>query len=726
MVPFLPASIIKASRHETPEPLQLKIDCPDQSEPLLPAGLHGHIFIVAPLPPRTSAQPFQLGERSAVNGDGIVYRISFQAGRATLKTAIAKTPCYYADLASQLLKDYRDWEFRDGGVARLSLILGNRNQLNTAFLKTNRRLFITYDAGRPYSIDPETLELVEPLGNTAEWRPLLALPIQQIFEPYSSSAHPVCTISSSGQDSSAEEVFIVNYSSGYNGRFHVPANRLFNWFSDQINQAAKRAESLFSPQTAANHTAIWGAFTDLLRCRPQAADHSKPEYGLERWQLQLADGSPVVIEQSVHQMAITQDYIILGDLAFGLEYSQIFSPYFLGFLWSPRFQEAWYSNFLGKWLYSVFLQLKQVQPFTNFYVIRRADLDQRPDPVSESQPEQPRRLTALKLAIPRAVSHFAVDYQNLDDQLTFHVGHHNGLDPTEWINEYDQPVNPEAKGCLRTDLRGVLVGTTDLGSFGRYVFDAKTGTLLNSKSVAAPGNSPDLPPLANSWVPAVYSHADLNPAQEQVQKIYWISWGFSWEVLPQRIYDAYRFREYREVPLVSLPNTDLPPTLLCLDTVQMQIVDAYALPPGHALFSPQFIPDSDSTQPGFVACVVLADDSKDPNRPGDQIWIFQADCLKQGPICKLHYPDLNLGLTLHSTWLSEQEFERCCYPSASERRERRSRSFKVDYAARIQQNTWSNLLQQGRMAEFFNKYVVEHFMQQKAEQEVLRSISKGR
>lgn len=664
-----------------------------------------------------------MGERSAVNGDGMIYRLSFQEGRATLKTAIAKTPCYYADLASQSLEAYKDLEFRDGGVARLNLILGNRNQLNTAFLKTNQRLFVTYDAGRPYSIDPETLELVEPLGNTTEWRPLLSLPIQQPFEPYSSSAHPVCTIPISGQDS-PEEVFIVNYSSGYNGRFHVPVNRLFNWFSDQLNQVAKRAESLFDSQADTNRTAIWGAFTDLLRCRPQIADRSQPEYSLERWQLQLADGSPVVIEQSVHQMAITQDYIILGDLAFGLEYSQIFSPYFLGFLWSSRFQEAWYSNFLGKWLYSVFLQLKQVQPFTNFYVIRRADLDRRPD--TELQPDRPRLLTTIKLAIPRAVSHFAVDYQNPQDQLTFHVGHHNGLDPTEWINEYDQPVNPEARGCLRTDLRGVLVGTTDLGTFGRYVFDAKSGTLLNSENIGAPGNHPDLPPQANSWMPAVYSHADLTPTQTQIEKIYWISWGFSWEVLPQRIYDAYKFREFREMPLASLPDTDLPPTLLCLDTAQMKVVDAYALPPGHALFSPQFIPDSDPTQPGFVACVVLADDAEDPNRPSDQIWIFQADNLKQGPICKLHHPDLNLGLTLHSTWLSEQEFERCCYATASERRERRSRSFEIDYAARIQQGNWINNLQQGRLAEFFNGYVIDHFVQQTSEQEVLRSISKGR
>ena len=37
-----------------------------------------------------------------LNGDGMLYRLGFEAGRALLKTRMMKPPCYYADLATQL------------------------------------------------------------------------------------------------------------------------------------------------------------------------------------------------------------------------------------------------------------------------------------------------------------------------------------------------------------------------------------------------------------------------------------------------------------------------------------------------------------------------------------------------------------------------------------------------------------------------------------------------
>jgi hypothetical protein len=51
--------------------------------------------------------------------------------------------------------------------------------------------------------------------------------------------------------------------------------------------------------------------------------------------LVLADGpqkgQPVIVEQSLHQIAITERFIILADIAFKMEFSQIFSPFLLDF-----------------------------------------------------------------------------------------------------------------------------------------------------------------------------------------------------------------------------------------------------------------------------------------------------------------------------------------------------------------------------------------------------------
>jgi hypothetical protein len=37
---------------------------------------------------------------------------------------------------------------------------------------------------------------------------------------------------------------------------------------------------------------------------------------LKRWKLILPDGSPVKIEQTIHQIGVTKDYVVLMDTAF--------------------------------------------------------------------------------------------------------------------------------------------------------------------------------------------------------------------------------------------------------------------------------------------------------------------------------------------------------------------------------------------------------------------------
>ncbi|QYO64341.1 carotenoid oxygenase family protein [Leptolyngbya sp. 7M] len=307
MKAFVPSSVSKASRTEGTWTLV------PQANQTLPAGLDGHGLIVAPLPPPED-QP-QRGERAFPNGDGMIYRLSFENETAKLTTAIAKTPCYYADLAAQYDKRYKSLAFRDGGVVRMSLALGSRNQLNTAFLKTNRRLLITYDAGRPYTLDPQTLEVVEPIGATKDWIIILGglLPISNIFQPYSGSAHPVCVPPKQpNSKQEPDEGFIVNYSSGYNGKFKVPVNRFLNRFFKCINQIKLGPKRLFTKDEKINSNEYWGRFTDLIRYKSGAnPDQSKLEFKVERWRLQLPDGQPVVIKQSVHQMGITEKFIIL-------------------------------------------------------------------------------------------------------------------------------------------------------------------------------------------------------------------------------------------------------------------------------------------------------------------------------------------------------------------------------------------------------------------------------
>ncbi|MBF2075082.1 MAG: carotenoid oxygenase family protein [Synechococcales cyanobacterium C42_A2020_086] len=744
MKSFVPLSVTQASRREDEWPLEAY----DLKPGVSLDDLSGHVFVVAPLPPGEKAIA---GERAFANGDGMVYRLSFAAGKVMLKTRMAKTPCYYADLVAQYGKPFKRYAFRDGGVPRLTLQLGSRNQLNTAFQKTANRLLITYDAGRPYTFDPEAMEVVEPVGKTKDWIMIFfgLLPVPKIFQIYSGSAHPVADPPTSNEKgtSASRDTFIVNYSSGYSGRFRTPVNRVLNALFKRINQLKQTGKVTFgrNRQQRLSGNERWGSFTDLIRWQSDGST--------ERWRLvlpkdnstrsavadqpvDLSNHPPVVIQQSVHQMGLTEDYVILGDLQFGLEYSQIFSPFYLGWLSTDWFTSQWFSQPLGAKLYSIFLQLFKSTAFTDFYVVRRADLT-----AGGQADEPPQFVTATRLSLPRTVSHFAVDYSNADNKLVFHVGHHNGLDPTEWINRYDLPVkNAKSRHYLRHDLQGLMVGTTDLGSFYRYEFDAKTGALLSSKGISEPGSDQS---KANSWLPSVYTHRDLqvapsdaDPSSAQVNHIYWMSWGFSWELIPQRIYDAYKEREYREIPVANLPSEDLPPTLLRLDTEQMTIADAYAFPQGYAAFSPQYIPSkTDASElAGYISCVVLADDPEQADRANDEFWIFKAGDLKAGPVCRLrHAEKLNLGLTLHSTWLSEADFEQYRY-SAAERRQKREKTVHEDYDEAVYlagnrslprqfrrlirglNNLAATLGRQKTVRELFDEWIYPHFVEQTLEE----------
>jgi hypothetical protein len=92
---------------------------------------------------------------------------------------------------------------------------------------------------------------------------------------------------------------------------------------------------------------------------------------------------------------------------------------------------------------------------------------------------------------------------------------------------------------------------------------------------------------------------------------------------------------------------------------ELSIVDSYQFPEGHIALSPQFIPSKSSSDQsaqnsfdqtdGYLVCLVQYGEITQPT----EVWIFDATNLKDGPLCKLSHPELNIGFTVHSTWLEE-------------------------------------------------------------------------
>ena len=117
-----------------------------------------------------------------MNGDGFVFKFDFSDGEDVhLTTRIMRPPDFYADHATRYggpaSKDekFAHYGFKNLGISRMSFHLGSRNFLNTAFQPlqfkgdSGTAILTTDDIGRPYLADPDTLELITPIGLNSDW-----------------------------------------------------------------------------------------------------------------------------------------------------------------------------------------------------------------------------------------------------------------------------------------------------------------------------------------------------------------------------------------------------------------------------------------------------------------------------------------------------------------------------------------------------------------------------
>lgn len=272
-----------------------------------------------------------------------------------------KTPDYYADLALETEPKYQAWPnyqqstFKDAALTRLSLSLGGRNYLNTAWLPLkpkqgdSERLLVTWDAGRPYEIDPCSLGLIAPVGLSKDWKPVLEMtrlsrrfknlpglsqlfPIfSQVFPMILATAHPV-------YDEHEDAIYLVNGTKSLKSTLQIP--RLIPYFIQGFLKFLDRLTEQEAEQTDAQPSLLNGFFGGVLRLILWITHFiisvlsvlgigGRDRLFLYRWrgqqtEIQASDkweivnerGWPIPILQSAHQMALTKDYIIISDSSF--------------------------------------------------------------------------------------------------------------------------------------------------------------------------------------------------------------------------------------------------------------------------------------------------------------------------------------------------------------------------------------------------------------------------
>jgi len=140
---------------------------------------------------------------------------------------------------------------------------------------------------------------------------------------------------------------------------------------------------------------------------------------LERWRLVLDDGSSVKIKQCIHQIGVSQDYIILMDTSFKFELWQAIN--------NPFSDNKTLARFLRKMLD------RPMQPRTTIYIVPRDRLQTGERPLRDRQEV---KVVATKVELPLESTHFLVDRENPQNQITLH----------ELYQDYEyQGVQPQQK-----------------------------------------------------------------------------------------------------------------------------------------------------------------------------------------------------------------------------------------------------------------------------------------
>jgi hypothetical protein len=375
---------------------------------------------------------------------------------------------------------------------------------------------------------------------------------------------------------------------------------------------------------------------------------------LQKWRVNFPKEDK--LEQTIHQLGITDKFIVFADSSFKIA-PEAFIPGWL---------EERFLKLLSNLRY--FLTYPQA-PNTNFYIVSRHDLNEQCDSVP-----------VRKVTIPREIAHFELDYANPNGLITIHAANICASDPAEGILSYDESAYDSARKVrqdIKHPLAGMCCAPMDVGLIGCYVVDGYAGVLVKDAEASYVYDE------TRTWAIALPTYRRDVPdkgdrsTDPQLQDIYWISWGVWNDLLTADMYNMYDDYQYRKVPSRKIRDEIAARGIpCCLSRVHIERQtpedlpkitlrsDCYIFPLGVFGSSPQFVPRLNSTNStdGYIVCTVVhsnnllsqTDDNKNENwSSNSEFWIFDAANLTQGPLYRLSHTKLNLGFTLHSTWLKE-------------------------------------------------------------------------
>ncbi|WP_375559796.1 carotenoid oxygenase family protein [Bernardetia sp. OM2101] len=720
--------LVSASREELDIELLVK-------KGQIPTDIYGHVFVNSSvgsvnsngLPyPKTTDEGKANQEYSSpvMNGDSMVFRFDFdEIGKVKLKSRILKTPSYYADLATKQGEDiHKIFGFRNMGISRLSFALGARDMLSTALIPfrmkddTNSRIVATSDLGRPFEIDVNTLEVITPIGTNKEWKPATPPFIHWVFPLYQSTAHP-------SFGAKTQELFMVNFIKDSKNitsslRLVELLTKKEDIVKEELHQTIKECEGMdrkeaiehlqhFYSRPEVDEKGKSTIFQNILfwikeqiqklikkETQTEAAVFLLKWNGsqeLQKWELINEDGTPINIIQCMHQTGLSKDYIILIDASFKIALDILLNNPFPN---EPEIDKV-----------IRFLTAGEQLPYTNMYIVKRADLK-----------EGASKVKVKTVQIPIETIHFSPQYPNPNGQITLFTANNAAACLAEWVRYYDKIVDSPKDRPIDKGTAGILaVGEMDVSRMGKLVIDVKQEKFVEEKIIYKLGNNVAGEKTGvHTWGVGLHTYRDIisdTETNDSIKNIYWQCSGLENRRLTRFIYNLYKDYQNRVVSLDDLKKyteQEIPLTLTRLDTEKMELVDFYEFPRNCELRSLQFIPrkrepnedvsNIDLSTDGYILCTMINGQEVKPDTNYErEIWIFDAADLQKGAVCVLDHPSLIYFFTLHSVWL----------PKLGENTSSYKISVREDYEKQVEKTIFKH--KRERLDEFMEEKVYPYF-----------------
>ena len=695
----LPSSAVEGDRPLDPS-VELTLPV---LEGKLPEDIQGKWYVVTAIGEHDWPHPRIPRRAPVLNGDGVLYAIEFNGGKATACRRILENSSYVADtLIARSPEEYPKYRFKNVGLTRVDFpTLGVRDQSNTSLTpfrvsaSHTPQILACYDAGRPHVVDPATLQVLGPIGALSDWEPQAF--DQSIFPLIFSGAHPAMA----HEDGT---LFMANHGrSGLDFIQRLGALVPLPW-RKAVNEAAEERVRSGDRTPGAIENSIDDVAPGLLDAAREMSEreleeaeayldtHSDFDFDIwaEEWS-DFSDDEPTrgpmgpTLKAGI---AIFKTFIDVAEYLFGIGLPPA-SPFVRLLKRSQNGLERYEVEVDGKpialrdTMHQIgvtrrFVVLADTQfkfdldlvlPFhfvkgairrwarrrvsrvqndeLPLYIVRRSDLTETGGKL--------KHVSAQKVVLPRGSTHWLVNYED-DNGIEILAVHGNATDIAEFSDGSDLTTEGHTIDPLYI---GNFGGPTDLNEIGVYRI-----ILDDDGRIEVFANKADGQGREDMWAIGLGTgHGQPGLFNGDLRETYWSTLGLIPGMHTQLVLDMYFDKNRYPRRLVpreafdSLIEKGGVPSLLfrvtsdfSTHTPTATYEDIWAAKLGTILGSPQIVHSENRRK--WLLCTSYSEEE-----PSRQILVFNASDIAQGPVARLDAENLRWPYTLHSCWLDPFEGE---------------------------------------------------------------------